>query len=243
MGPDNFDLVKDFVGDLTNSFTIGADDTQVGVITFSGIARTIFELNTHPNRSVLLEAIGNIPFMDDRGPSTHTADALNLLRVNAFTGEAGARDENLGIPRVAIVVTDGQSNINSSFTIPNAEAAHEAGIQIFAVGVGGSVNRNELEGIASDPLFVSQLSEFTIIEFQGLQRILVYDACIGKGLRQEIMTLYTIEGSLFIYKQKIAYGGQERIIRNAMTESAFMQCMVCFANGHLYCSCLNSFFR
>ena len=200
VGTVRFDLVKDFVGEVTNSFTIGADDTQVGVITFSGIARTIFELNTYPNSGALLEAIGNIPFMDDPGPSTHTADALNLLRVKAFTGESGARDENLGIPRVAIVVTEGQSNVNSNFTIPNAEAAHEAGIQIFAVGVWGSVNRNELEGIASDSLFVSQLPNFNIIVFQ---RILVYESCINVGK----CIIYTI--AIYLGRHVAVHGTSE----------------------------------
>ena len=181
VGSSNFALVRNFVADVVvDTFEIGPDETQVGVITFSGIARTIFQLNAHSTTSTLLQAIQDIPFMDDPGPSTNTADALNVLGADAFTSESGARDPGLAIPRVAIVVTDGQSNINSSQTIPNAEAVHAAGVVVFAIGVGNSVDLGELNGIASDMSFVSLLMEFDTQELLGLQRLLSFEACLGE---------------------------------------------------------------
>ena len=180
VGSGNFALVRNFVADVIDTFEIGPDETQVGVITFSGIARTIFQLNAHSTTSTLLQAIQDIPFMDDPGPSTNTADALNVLGADAFTSESGARNPGLAIPRVAIVVTDGQSNINSSQTIPNAEAVHTAGVVVFAIGVGNSVDLGELNGIASDQSFVSLLMEFDTQELLGLQRLLSFEACLGE---------------------------------------------------------------
>ena len=37
--------------------------------------------------------------------------------------------------QIAILLTDGKSNLNSNFTIPNADAAFAAGIEIFAIGM------------------------------------------------------------------------------------------------------------
>ena len=180
VGRTNFASVRNFVADVTNTFEIAPEETRVAVITFSGMARTVFQLNTHSNRSSLLRGIQDIPFMDDPGPSTNTADALDLLRTNAFTPESGVRDPGLAIPRVAIVVTDGQSNINSDQTIPNAQAAHAARVAVFAVGVGGSVDLGELNGIASDLSFVALLTDFDTQELLGLQRLLSFEACLGE---------------------------------------------------------------
>lgn len=183
MGEQNFELTKEFAADVTSVFRIGPQDTQVAAIAFSGFANISFFLNNHTNRSELLEAISDIRFFDIPGrgrPSTNTADALTTLRLDVLTAEAGARQPALAIPRVAIVVTDGQSNINRSQTIPAAEALHAAGIIVFAVGVGSSINMDELMAIGSSPNTVSLLSDFNLQEFQGLQRILSIETCVGK---------------------------------------------------------------
>ena len=190
VGSSDFALVRDFVADVADTFEIGPTETQIGAITFSGIARTIFELNTHSTASALQQAIQDIPFMDDPGPSTNIADALSVLGADAYTSESGARDPALAIPRVAIVVTDGRSNINSSQTIPNAQAVHAAGVVVFAIGVGGSVDLGELNGIASDLALVSLLSEFDTQELLGLQRLLSFEACLGEW-NTTVLTLRT----------------------------------------------------
>ena len=183
VGERNFDLTKEFAANVTRIFAIGPQDTQVGAIAFSGFANISFLLNTFGNQTGVLRGIQEIRYFDIPGngnPSTNTADALTALRQTVFTVEAGARSESAAIPRVAVVVTDGQSNVNQSQTIPSAQAVQSDGITVFAIGVGERINMDELNAIASRPDLVALLSDFNVKEFQSLQRTLSIEACRGK---------------------------------------------------------------
>ena len=112
--------------------------------------------------------------------STNTADGLTQLRTNVFITENGARTSDVAIPRVAVVITDGQSNVNPDQTIPAARALREDGVTVYSVGVGGRINLVELKEIASSPENVMLLNGFDVTEFDGLRSRITADACIGK---------------------------------------------------------------
>ena len=182
----NFSLTLEFVANISQAFTIGPQDTQVSVVSFNRFPNISFFFDTYSNISSLIGGIQQVPYLDTprSGLTTYTAAALNILNLDVFTVEGGARGASFAIPRIAIIVTDGRSNINSSQTIPMAQALHEAGVTVFAVGVGKRAqtnrSRREFNGIASRPSFVSLLSEFNIMEFQSLQNNLRFEACSGK---------------------------------------------------------------
>lgn len=186
VGRDNFELEKEFAINVAQTFSIGPSQTQIAAVAFSGFARISFFLNTYNNQSSIVRALRDIEYFDiavtigNRRTSTNTADALIRTQQEIFTSSGGARDQSLGYPRVAVVVTDGRSNINSSLTIPSAEALHEARVTVFAVGVGRNINMDELNGIASSESFVILLSQFNLMEFVGLQRRISTEACISK---------------------------------------------------------------
>ncbi len=183
VGERNFDLTKDFAASVTETFIINSEETQVGAIAFSGFANVSFRLDTFDDREGVLRGLEQITFFDIPGngqPSTNTADALVTLRTEVLTTAGGARDESLAIPRVAVVITDGKSSVNESETIPAARAVHDAGITVFAVGVGKNIDEEELTAIASRPQLVTLLSNFNIIEFQSLLRTLSVEVCRSK---------------------------------------------------------------
>ena len=180
VGEQNFELEKDFAINVTRTFSIGPLHTQIAAIAYSGFARISFLLDTFNNQSSIITALRAIEYFDIPGPSTNTADALIRTRQEIFTPSGGARDTALGYPRVTVVVTDGRSNVNSSLTIPSAEALHDDGVTVFAVGVGSGIDMNELRGIASSDSFVVLLSQFNLMEFVGLQRRISAEACISK---------------------------------------------------------------
>ena len=80
--------------------------------------------------------------------TTNTQDALRLTYQSVFVPSRGDRS---GVRNVAIVVSDGNSNVEAHRTQSEAEAARQRGIELFAVAVGRESNRVEMEGIASDP--------------------------------------------------------------------------------------------
>ena len=184
VGETNFEREKQFAVDVTKTFTIGPSDTRIATIAFSGFAEISFFFDTHQNKSAVINALEEVEYFDVRVPpnfvSTYTADALTRLRNEVFTVQGGARERRFGIPRVAVVITDGRSNINQSLTIPSAQALHDDNVVVFAVGIGEKLNMEELEAIGSDPKFVILLSSFDIMEFASLQRTISAEACVGE---------------------------------------------------------------
>ncbi len=86
----------------------------------------------------------------------------------------------MAIPRVAVVITDGQSNVNRSLTIPSALALRESGATVYSIGVGSMIDMDELVAIASSPRNVRLLQGFDVTEFSGLRSRITTEACLGK---------------------------------------------------------------
>ena len=179
VGSSNFQNVRNFVSNLVSQLEIGSDNTQVGLINYGSSYRIEFHLNTHQDSSSLLRAIGNVPYTN--GASTNTGAALTTL-LSEFSTVNGARPLQEGIPRVAIVVTDGHSNSRTA-TITAANNLHANNIIVYAVGVGSGIDTVELNAIASDPdsQYVRLLSTFNVNELRDLQESLDSEACQGKA--------------------------------------------------------------
>ncbi|XP_064631743.1 collagen alpha-3(VI) chain-like [Lineus longissimus] len=95
---------------------------------------------------------------------TNTGSAISFLRKTMFTVANGDRP---GVPDVAIVVTDGKSNDPVS-TLTEAQLAHDANITLVALGIGGGVDSNELNNIASDP---DSENVYEVADFDSLSTI------------------------------------------------------------------------
>ena len=135
----------------------------------------MFGLTAHDNQADLLAAINNIRYT---GGQTNTAGALNLLLSDGFIG---ARPEVQGIPRVAIVVTDGRSSFRAG-TITAAASVHAAQptITVFAAGI-RNFDRTELDVIASSPSsrFVITIPNFNSEAVERLRQALLQETCQG----------------------------------------------------------------
>ena len=175
IGTSNFRVIRNFVNTFVNTLEIGPTRSQVGVIVFSSNAYIQFNLSSYSNRNSLTVAVNNIQYV---GGGTNTADALTLL---ARQGFVGARPIDEGVPRVAIVVTDGMSN-NATATIIAAELLRQdKSITTYAVGIGGA-NMEELNNIASTrngKKLVRYIGSFLTSEVERLQEDLNEQTCTG----------------------------------------------------------------
>lgn len=100
------------------------------------------EYNTKRN------VLNNLAFLHDRAiRGTNTASALSQMRNEVFSYNNGDRSQ---VGNIAIVMTDGQSNVNTPGTLEQATLARNEGVLMLAVGIGNNVNRQEVEGITSD---------------------------------------------------------------------------------------------
>ena len=155
---------------------------RVGAISFSNWAFLEFYLDTHRTKFEIQDAVIRVPH--SRG-DTNTAAALTFLKDNMFQFQHGGRP---GVPRVAIVLTDGESN-DPMQTAYVAEAARRMGIQIFAIGIGHKVNIAELKNIASYP---PQQYMFHVASYDALKSI--KDTVAIKACEGQCACAYSVKG-------------------------------------------------
>src|SRR5689334_7409442 len=64
-----FQMIKSFVSNVADGFTISPTATQVGIVQFSENPRTEFSLNSNPDIASLQQAINKINFLEGTGYS------------------------------------------------------------------------------------------------------------------------------------------------------------------------------
>lgn len=98
---------------------------------------------------------------------------LMLLSIRYRNGD---RDD---APNIAMVITDGVSNINSRRTVPEAEESRDIGIHVYAIGIGLTDTR-ELYAIASEPSDDNTFAVQDFDELAGLEKKIFSTICISK---------------------------------------------------------------
>ena len=140
IGFEQFNQLRVFVVSVLNS--LPRTGTHVGVVLFTGTATSYFSPNWQQDLDRVSRALNTYHYSDALG---NTAAGLDYARTQLFS-----RDRS-GVPDIAIVVTDGKSNLDTERTIPSARALHNSGVRIISVGVGTSINETEIKRISSPP--------------------------------------------------------------------------------------------
>lgn len=172
VGPANFILQNEFVAKFVEGFNIGKNATQVAAITFSTIVKTEFYLNTYHDKAKLLQGIKQINY--SHAGLTMTQRALSNVRTNILNVTNGMRPEALPF---VIVMTDGKS-MSSFATKMEAKKLHDMNVTVYAIGISSEVNKDELQGIASDPKYVILVKNFT--DLHSIQGQALAGTCEGK---------------------------------------------------------------
>ena len=169
----NFQLIREFTANITAEVIRNSPRSSVGVILFASSAHIQFNLQTYTSLNSLLSAINRLPYSSG---GTDTAEALTLLLSTAQNGVLGLRSDS---SKVAIVITDGQSNSRTA-TSSAAAALHASNIfDVYAVGIDGAY-LPELQGIASSSEFVFFTSSFNNTGLQQLQDRILPQLCNSK---------------------------------------------------------------
>ncbi|XP_061597852.1 cartilage matrix protein isoform X2 [Cololabis saira] len=157
--PSEFEQVKVFLAKVIEGLDVGTNATRVGVVNYASRVKNEVSLKTHRTKSALIKAVTRI---EPLSTGTMTGLAIQFALNVAFSEGEGARTRSNDISKVAIIVTDGrpQDNIKEI-----ALRAREAGIEIFAIGV-GRVDMTTLKQMASDPLddHVDYVESYSVIE-------------------------------------------------------------------------------
>uniref|UniRef100_A0A671L8Q2 Collagen alpha-1(XXVIII) chain n=1 Tax=Sinocyclocheilus anshuiensis TaxID=1608454 RepID=A0A671L8Q2_9TELE len=149
VGPENFEIIKDFVTALVDRVTVGRNATRIGLILYSLDVHLEFNLARYMTKQDVKKAIRNMPYM---GEGTYTGTAIRKATQEAFYS---ARN---GVRKVAIVITDGQTDKREPVKLDMAvREAQVANIEMYALGIVNSSDPTqaeflrELNLIASDP--------------------------------------------------------------------------------------------
>ena len=114
------------------------------MVSFSDNARLDIRLNNGLSRRDLAASIRRLSYVPG---ATNTAAGLRVMRTEAFSGANGAR---AGYPKVGILFVDGESSVDSTDTIPEAQRVSQAGIEMFVVAVEPWLNRQVSYGIETE---------------------------------------------------------------------------------------------
>ncbi|KAM4026875.1 collagen alpha-4(VI) chain-like [Anomaloglossus baeobatrachus] len=160
IGTDNFQSMQDFLHTLINGFDVSKDNIRIGLIQYSDEPRTEFYLNSYDNKEDVLQYVQNLKY---KGGGTKTGASLQYMLENHFTERAGGRARE-GIPQIAVVITDGQSQDNIK---EPATKVKNSGITLYAIGIKNAL-LSELNEIASDP---DEKHVYNVVDFSALQGI------------------------------------------------------------------------
>ncbi|ESO82397.1 hypothetical protein LOTGIDRAFT_134694 [Lottia gigantea] len=140
----NFTKAKAFVNSFIDPYEIGPSKVRVAFETYGQkvFLDQIIEFGEFDNKASLQQRIRDIKW--EAGFRTETGMGLAYMRDHLF------KKARPGVPHICIVITDGESQ-EPDKTAKEALGARQAGIDIFAIGVSESVNRQELNNIAGSP--------------------------------------------------------------------------------------------
>ncbi|XP_033728446.1 collagen alpha-1(XII) chain-like [Pecten maximus] len=173
VGDENFRKMLDFMKDIVRAAPIDSGHYQVAVIVFNSDVKVTLLLDAIDNQRDLLTYIDNIPYSYG---NTNTASALQAMRDTIFIPSNGDRPD---APNVAVVMTDGESNINSGRTIPEANAAKREGVEIYGIGI-GLMETSEIDGISSVPLDTHRFNVDNFDNLNDMKADIFAKICIGK---------------------------------------------------------------
>jgi Mg-chelatase subunit ChlD len=91
------------------------------------------------------------------GGWTNTPDALKIAVNTVFRTQNGLRENSDGFGHLAIVLTDGYSNMGN---LPHESSRLKAKTAVFSIGVGDGYNESELQMIASETRYVYHVGGF-----------------------------------------------------------------------------------
>ena len=169
----NFQKMLDFIVDFVSAADIDSGNVRIGAVLYSTDVKIQFHLNEYRTKEDVIDAVRKIPYVYG---STNTYGGLNVMRTQMFTQENGDRRS---VANIAILLTDGVSNVNAFDTIPEAEKVRADNILIYGIGIGLS-NTQELSQIASPPISENMFVVKSFDELSVLKEKVFEQFCPGR---------------------------------------------------------------
>jgi collagen type VI alpha len=167
VGPTNFELMLTYVSSIVKDLTIYGQDHRFSAITYSTEVKTIFGFNRYNTVQQVLEAILTTPYTSG---STNTAGGLREA-IGLFQPGFGERPT---AKNVAILLTDGQSNVNYWDTVPAATDLKSKNVKIISVGI-NLQSTEEIYNISSSHNDVYRVTSYNTLK--EIEHNLIENTC------------------------------------------------------------------
>uniref|UniRef100_A0A672YZQ4 Collagen alpha-1(XXVIII) chain n=1 Tax=Sphaeramia orbicularis TaxID=375764 RepID=A0A672YZQ4_9TELE len=126
VGPENFNVIKDFVNALIDRSSVSRDITRVGVVLYSHTNMVVVNLKQEATRDEIKSAVRSMTYL---GEGTFTGSAIHQANQVFKAARPGVR-------KMAIIITDGQADKRDSVSLESAVAeAQASNIETFVIGV------------------------------------------------------------------------------------------------------------
>uniref|UniRef100_A0A3Q0T1W5 VWFA domain-containing protein n=1 Tax=Amphilophus citrinellus TaxID=61819 RepID=A0A3Q0T1W5_AMPCI len=140
---ESFQEIRTFLRNFIEGFDIGPQKVQIGLVQYSDDPSPEFQLKDHADKKSLLAAVERLSHQQG---GTQTGKAMDFLRTEYFTKEAGSRADQR-VPQIAVVITDGEATDEVE---EPARRLRQHGVIVFAIGV-GQLSLSQLRDIANLP--------------------------------------------------------------------------------------------
>lgn len=153
IGEKSFILGKNYIADLVGDFSISPEQSRVAAITFGTNVTVNLELAESGDLG-LDETVSKIKGIQLPGGGTKTGQGVKAM-TELFQSQGRLGQE--GIKDLGIILTDGRSQEPPG---EYAKAARDLGIEMYAIGIGEEINKDELLSIAGSEERVFLLANF-----------------------------------------------------------------------------------
>ena len=181
IGAKRFGYMKTWLKQVVESFQVGPNFARFAMVHYNRDSKIEFNLDDHTNNAAVTNAIENVVYV--KGGKTFTGAALT---------QAKSVFQNQGRKQVLVLLTDGKSDDDYREA---AASIRDAGVDIFAVGVGNS-KKTELIEIAGSEDRVWKTRRFTAID--SFKQKMVKEMCVAAESQcegQEVDLVFMLDSS------------------------------------------------
>ncbi|XP_067657204.1 location of vulva defective 1-like [Haliotis asinina] len=175
VGNDHFLLVVDYIKSVLSTSDIDGGKVRAAVVTYSTNTAVHINLNDFKTSKEMYGALDGIPYVPGW---TNAAEAFQTLRLKVFTPRTGDRHN---VKNVALLITDGRSNINKDRVVQEASEVKKTGTHVLAVGV-GLASLEEVDNVVTSPASENRFTVAGYEDLRGLGEVLFPFLCQDRSM-------------------------------------------------------------
>lgn len=145
LGSNGFNRFKEFVKEVSSSYSLSANDTNVGVIQYGGNARVVLPLSEGNSKDVLEQRLDRMTF---RRGSQNVPNALQLASSEMFGPGGSGR---VSSSKYFVFGAEGSTSESKEDLELAARGLNYEGVSIMPIPIGAGSSRSNLKAIASTP--------------------------------------------------------------------------------------------